>query len=131
VVKLLLDKCGIELSSVWCTYTAQRLLREEEDNAGSTKIPAWEQRLLLNPPPEDPGTHTDKHGGQHRGTHWGGEITEEQFKYVAGSVEYLYSLKPVLEEALANSPMLHVFHYLNAKIPIRRGTSFVAKPFEE
>jgi Bifunctional DNA primase/polymerase, N-terminal len=131
VVKVLGRKCGLDINSVWCTDTAERLLREEHARARSSKIPAWEQYLLLNPPPKDPGTYTDKHGDQHRGTYWRDEITEEQYEYAAVSVEYLHPLKTVLEEALANSPMLHVFHYLNAKIPIRRGTSFVRSPFKE
>ncbi len=128
VADILRAKCGINLNSVWCTQTAQHLLREEKN--GSSKIPAWEQHLLLSTP-KDPGTHTDKHGAQHRGTYWGGEITEGQYEYAAASVESLHPLKTVLEHALANSPMLHVFHYLNARIPIRSVTSFVQSPFKD
>jgi hypothetical protein len=132
VVKVLRFKCGLDLNSVWCTNTAQHVLRDEKCKSGSSKIPAWEQYLLLNPAPKDPGTHTNKHGDLRRETYWRDEITEEQYKYAAAAVEYLHPLKTLLGEAMANSPMLHVFHYLNSKIPLRPGgTSFVAKPFKE
>jgi hypothetical protein len=122
--KLLRIKCGLNFRRVWCAGTAQRLLCEEHAKAGSSKTPVWEQYVLLNTP-KDPGTCTDKYGYKYKETCWRDDITEEQYLYAAASVEYLHPLKTVLEHTLANSPMRHVFDYLNAKLPVFHGTSYV------